>query len=90
MQEVPYIPFSIIYKSENPLSTYHHHSETPYSSHLQNGDRLSTTYHRSITYHHPGKDNAGIQIKAHEQTEVSTGDNISFKAGNHSFMQVKL
>ena len=44
----------------------------------------------SITYHHPGKDNAGIQIKAHEQTEVSTGDNISFKAGNHSFMQVKL
>uniref|UniRef100_UPI002FDAFBF0 hypothetical protein n=1 Tax=Bacteroides congonensis TaxID=1871006 RepID=UPI002FDAFBF0 len=46
--------------------------------------------HRSITYHHPGKDNAGIQIKAHEQTEVSTGDNISFKAGNHSFMQVKL
>ena len=44
----------------------------------------------SITYHHPGKDNAGIQIKAHERTEVSTGDNISFKAGNHSFMQVKL
>lgn len=34
---------------ENPLSTYHHHSETPYSSHLQNGDRLSTTYH--LIYH---------------------------------------
>ncbi|WP_195406783.1 hypothetical protein [Bacteroides congonensis] len=44
----------------------------------------------SITYHHPSKDNAGIQTKAHEQTEVSTGDNFSFKAGNHSFMQVKL
>jgi hypothetical protein len=56
------IPLSTIYKSENPLSTYHH----------------------------PGKDNADIQTKTHMQTEVSTGDNFSLKAGNHSFMQVKL
>ena len=42
-------PLSTIYKSKNPLSTYHHHPETPYSSHLQNGDRLSTTYH--LIYH---------------------------------------
>jgi len=32
-------------KNENPLSTYHHPSETPCSSHLQSGDRLLLTYH---------------------------------------------
>ena len=31
-----------------PLSTYHHPSETLYRSYLQNGDRLSLTYHRIL------------------------------------------
>ena len=91
MQEVPYIPLSLSYTKVKilfqPITTIlkrliHRTYRTVI------GCRQPIT--SSITYHHPGKDNAGIQIKAHERTEVSTGDNISFKAGNHSFMQVKL
>ena len=44
-----YSRFHSLLISPIPLSTYHHPSETPYPSHLQNGDRLSTTYH--LIYH---------------------------------------
>ena len=44
-----YSRFHSLLISPIPLSTYHHPSETPYPSHLQNGDRLLLTYH--LIYH---------------------------------------
>ena len=39
---------SLIHKNGNPLSIYHHPSETPCSSSFQGGDRLFSTYHLII------------------------------------------
>ena len=42
---------SLIHKNGNPLSIYHHPSETPCSSIFQGGDRLFSIYHLIFIYH---------------------------------------
>jgi len=49
MPDPVYSQSSSYVKNKNPLSTYHRPSETAYSSYIQNGDRLSLTYH--LIYH---------------------------------------
>ena len=58
-----YSNFRSIVISSIPLSTYHHPSETPYPSHLQNGDRLSTTYHRSVSAMNRAFQDGGDRLK---------------------------
>jgi len=49
MPDPVYSQSSSYVKNKNPLSTYHLPSETACSSYIQNGDRLSLTYH--LIYH---------------------------------------
>ena len=86
MPDPVYSQSSSYVKNKNPLSTYHRPSETACSSYIQNGDRLSLTYHLiyhlspSIKIESTGEKVAKAKILfLTEKQSVSLNETIGFK-----------